>query len=74
MLLQVHDELIFELPKNEIPKLTEVLESVMPMALELVVPLTIELKTGLNWRDMDPHKPAGTKNSTRLPKEKTSKN
>ena len=53
MLLQVHDELIFELPEGEAPEMASLLESIMPTALEMVVPLQIELKLGTNWRDME---------------------
>ena len=53
MLLQVHDELVFELPKEEDGKLRGLLEEIMPSALELVVPLEIEIKTGYTWGDME---------------------
>lgn len=53
MLLQVHDELIFETPTSEIEALSEMLREVMPSALDLSpVPLKIDLKTGDNWADM----------------------
>ena len=53
MLLQVHDELIFETPRSEIEALSEMLREVMPSALDLSpVPLKIDLKTGDNWADM----------------------
>ena len=55
MILQVHDELIFELPERETPEVVELLQEIMPTAIEMVVPLKIEVKHGPNWRDMDPY-------------------
>jgi DNA polymerase-1 len=52
MLLQVHDELVFEYPVDEEENLTAMLNEVMPSALELSVPLKIDTKTGDNWADM----------------------
>ena len=57
MILQVHDELIFELSRRELPALTAILQEIMPAAIEMVVPLTIEMKAGPNWRDMEPLTP-----------------
>ena len=54
MLLQVHDELIFELPRAETPQLIALLQDVMPTAIEMVVPLSIDIKSGANWRDLTP--------------------
>ena len=53
MLLQVHDELIFESPTEELQALKALVLEVMPHALELVVPLKVEVKTGSNWGDME---------------------
>ena len=55
MILQVHDELIFELPERETPEVVELLQEIMPTAIEMVVPLKIEVKRGPNWRDMEPN-------------------
>ena len=52
MLLQVHDELVFEMPLEEEEKLTAMLNEVMPSALALSVPLKIDTKTGDNWAEM----------------------
>jgi DNA polymerase-1 len=52
MLLQVHDELVFEVPKEELEALGQMVQEVMPHALELVVPLNVEIKTGETWGDM----------------------
>ena len=51
MLLQVHDELIFEAPEEEIEKLKKIVPEVMESALSLDVPLKVEWATGLSWYD-----------------------
>jgi DNA polymerase I len=52
MILQVHDELLFEAPEKEISQLTEVVKEVMQGVQELRVPLVVDTKVGPNWRDM----------------------
>ena len=54
MLLQVHDELIFEVPDEEVERLASLLYEIMPASLNLVVPLQIEVKSASNWRDLEP--------------------
>ncbi|MFJ7934873.1 DNA polymerase I [Sporosarcina sp. NPDC096371] len=49
MLLQVHDELIFEAPEDEIEKLKEIVPEVMESALALDVPLKVDWAFGLSW-------------------------
>ena len=49
MILQVHDELIFEVPDEEIPQLESILSELMPSSIELDVPVTIEIKKGKDW-------------------------
>jgi DNA polymerase-1 len=53
MLMQVHDELVFEVPEAEVEKTRDVVRKVMEQAaepvLKLTVPLTVEAKAGLNW-------------------------
>lgn len=49
MLLQVHDELIFEAPKAEIAKLKELVPKIMDSAVELSVPLKVESASGKTW-------------------------
>lgn len=49
MVLQVHDELIFDAPEAEIPELIELVRSHMESALILDVPLVVDIKTGPNW-------------------------
>ena len=52
MLLQVHDELVFELPVEEEQTLVAMLQDVMPNALEMSVPVQIDIKTGSTWASM----------------------
>ena len=52
MILQVHDELLFEAPQEEIPRLTSLVKEIMEGAYQLRVPLLVETKVGPNWRDM----------------------
>ncbi|CAM3155880.1 DNA polymerase I [Filibacter tadaridae] len=51
MLLQVHDELIFEAPEDEIEKLKLIVPEVMESALALDVPLKVDWAFGLSWYD-----------------------
>lgn len=51
MLLQVHDELIFEAPKDEIEKLAVIVPEVMEHAVELKVPLKVDVAYGPTWFD-----------------------
>ncbi len=56
MVLQVHDELVFEAPRAELTALAELVRRVMEGALPLDVPLTVTLKAGPNWLDLAPLK------------------
>ena len=51
LLLQVHDELIFEAPIEEIAKLEKIVPEVMEQAIELNVPLKVEYAFGPTWYD-----------------------
>jgi DNA polymerase-1 len=53
MILQVHDELLFEAPEKEQEALAELVKDEMENVYELAVPLVVEIGVGLNWRDMD---------------------
>ena len=53
MLLQVHDELIFEVPENEIGRLSDLVKDVMENIVDLNVPLEIESHYGDNWYDTE---------------------
>lgn len=52
MLLQVHDELLFEAPVSELEELGELVPRVMEGAWKLRVPLVAEVKAGRNWGEM----------------------
>jgi DNA polymerase I len=54
MLLQIHDELIFEAPPEEIDPLVRLIKEEMSGVLPLTVPLKVDIKTGLNWADCEP--------------------
>jgi DNA polymerase-1 len=54
MLLQIHDELVFEAPVAEVAGLAELVRDTMTTALELNVPLTVEIAAGPNWLDVIP--------------------
>ncbi|MNK21601.1 DNA polymerase I [compost metagenome] len=49
MLLQVHDELVFEVPEDELEIMTKLVPETMEKALPLSVPLKAEVSSGLNW-------------------------
>lgn len=49
MLLQVHDELMFEVPAEEVEDLKAVVSQEMPDAMPLPVPLKVDVKVGYNW-------------------------
>jgi DNA polymerase-1 len=53
MLLQVHDELIFEVPENELDEMSKLAPETMSTALKLSVPIKVDLKTGRNWGEME---------------------
>ncbi|PRD38411.1 UNVERIFIED_CONTAM: polA [Trichonephila clavipes] len=49
MIMQVHDELVLEVPEAEVAEVTALLKREMPAAAELAVPLEVEVGTGANW-------------------------
>ena len=49
MLLQVHDELVFECPPDELPELQALVVHEMTTAVTLDVPLVVDVGTGVNW-------------------------
>lgn len=51
MILQVHDELDFECPVNEVERLTAMVQDVMEHVVDLRVPLIAEASTGITWAD-----------------------
>ena len=52
MILQVHDELIFEVPRRELQQMESLVGELMPSAVILDVPLEIEMKTGPDWGNL----------------------
>jgi DNA polymerase I len=58
MLLQVHDELVFETDDEELPALATLVKTTMEQALPLDVPLTVDVKVGADWERMDRYEPA----------------
>ena len=49
MLLQVHDELIFESPNDELDLVIPIIKKEMESAIETQVPLVVEVGMGKNW-------------------------
>jgi DNA polymerase-1 len=52
MLLQIHDELLFEVPDEELEEMKSLVAELMPRAIELCVPVKIDIKLGRNWGEM----------------------
>jgi DNA polymerase-1 len=53
MILQVHDELLFESPAKERAKLAKLVQEEMEGVYKLAVPIVVEIGAGPNWRDLD---------------------
>jgi DNA polymerase-1 len=53
LLLQIHDELVFEVPPEELPKVGRLVVEEMTNALPLRVPLKVDLAVGPNWLDVE---------------------
>ena len=49
MIMQVHDELVFDVPKDEIEQLEGLIKTAMSEAVALTVPLVVDMSTGKNW-------------------------
>jgi DNA polymerase-1 len=54
MILQVHDELVLEVPERQIPDTRDLVVRVMESVCELDAPLRANAQAGTNWRDMEP--------------------
>jgi len=52
MLLQIHDELLFEVPEKEVEEMKSLVAELMSGAFELCVPVKIDIKLGKNWAEM----------------------
>jgi DNA polymerase I len=57
MILQIHDELLFEVPGNEISSVVPRIREIMESALTLAVPLKVEIGYGRDWMDMQYNHP-----------------
>ncbi len=68
MLLQVHDELVFETDAGELPRLATMVRELMEGALPLDVPLEVDLKVGDNWEQMDRYERTEDGEWRRVPK------
>ena len=73
MLLQIHDELLFEVPRAELADTVRLVRRVMEGVVRLKVPLTVDLRVGENWGEMNFYAPEGadrqsilTNNNNRL--------
>lgn len=54
MILQVHDELVLECPRNELEQTVRVVQRVMETAYPMSIPLTTEARWGNNWQELKP--------------------
>jgi len=52
MILQVHDELLFEVPEEELEEMCRLVPEIMSNALELSIPIKVDIKAGTNWGEM----------------------
>ncbi len=51
MIMQVHDELVFEVPEDELDTVKEKVKEIMEKVVELKVPLVVDVASGKNWRE-----------------------
>jgi DNA polymerase-1 len=49
MIMQVHDELVFDVPKSEVEELTALIGPAMTEAIALEVPLAVDMSSGNDW-------------------------
>lgn len=49
LMLQVHDELDFSVPENEVEEITRLVKEIMENVVELKVPLVVDVSAGSNW-------------------------
>jgi len=54
MILQVHDELVFEVPIEELERTKQLVKNIMEGVAKLDVPIKVELKVGKNWYEAEP--------------------
>jgi DNA polymerase-1 len=60
MILQVHDELVFEVPPDEIDPMAVLVHDSMSQAMELSVPLAVDVNVGKNWGSLSPYAVPGS--------------
>lgn len=53
LILQIHDELVFEVPKDELSEVQQLVRDLMNTALELKVPVEVDIASGPNWLDVE---------------------
>lgn len=53
MILQVHDELLFECDKDSVGEVARIVKDKMENAMKLSVPVVVDLKVGKNWGEME---------------------
>jgi DNA polymerase-1 len=53
MLMQVHDELVFEVPVDEVDKVAKLIDEKMEKIHKLAVPIKVDTEVGMNWDEMD---------------------
>ena len=58
VLVQVHDELLFEIPAGQMAASQSKIKTLMEHAVPLRIPVVVDLKTGQNWSEMTPVKKA----------------
>ena len=52
MILQVHDELIFDVPEKEVDTMQALVREEMEGVVELKIPLKVDMGVGVNWFDL----------------------
>ena len=52
MTLQVHDELLFDVPEKEVEQVKKLVRDEMETVIELKVPIVVDCGAGPNWRDL----------------------
>lgn len=65
MLVQVHDDLLFEVPEDASNAIARIAEQEMENAMKLSIPLRIDLKSGRNWADMKPMEMSDNRSAAR---------
>jgi len=52
MIIQVHDELIFEIPEDELEEVKKNIKKIMENAMELIIPVIVDISCGSNWAEL----------------------